>query len=125
MRRILIAAALAAIVLGGCGSGERVFGGQELIDRLNDEGAGLVLGPELETIGTGSEVNQLAFVGGSDDGALTIVGSADEARSELARCDSAISFTCFRVANAVIRFEGMSDPEQARLSLAMMALQEG
>lgn len=124
MRLALTAAACcAALAFAACGSGERTFESEELVDALNEQGAGLVLGEPLESIGTGTRVNDLSFEGSSAGGAMTELDSADAARGELARCETSISFVCFRVANVVMRFEGIRPRDQTQLSLAMMALE--
>lgn len=118
----LLSLGVIALALAGCGSGERVFDPIELVSELNANGAGLTLGGALSTSQENATVMALSF-GGGGNGAVTTMADADEARDELARCEGAVSFTCFRIANGVIRFEGIRPRDQTRLSLAMMELE--
>lgn len=123
----VIAAGL--LLLAACGSGERDFDAATLIAELNGAGAGLELGPPLESGGSGTEVTvvTLSDAGRSGatqtSGAIVILGDAAEAEAEFDRCESALSFVCFRAANAVLRFTGISAEQEQRISAALTSIQ--
>jgi hypothetical protein len=56
-------------------------------------------------------------------GVVLILDGTDAARQEYARCESAISFICFRAANAVLRFSSITPAEQRRITAAVAALE--
>jgi hypothetical protein len=127
-----------AAPLAGCGSGEHKFTSEEFVEAINAEGAGVALGPVIPTDDDGIEVHSITFtealsdVGGPavdapegehGSGSLLIVGDADAARAEFERCDGDEDLTCFRAANAVLRFEAMDGADQARIVTSLEAIQ--
>ena len=126
-----LALTIAAALPIACG-GERDFDAQTLVSELNDAGAGLTLGPPLDS-GAASEA-EVTVLGFSDagepgsgtsqgSGAIVILDDADQARSEFERCEAAVSFVCFRAANVVLRFAGMDTAQRGRVSAALTDLQ--
>lgn len=133
-RGILAAVACAGGLLAGCG-GERTFDAEEFVEAINEEGAFVTLGPILTTSPDGVEIRSVALTeaapsptrpapageeGGS--GAVLVLQSAEAAETELARCESALSLTCYRAANVVLRFEDLPPPEQGRIAGALQAI---
>lgn len=127
----LIAAAIAA---AGCGS-EREFDEVTIVETLNESGAGLELGDPLPVSTEGVEIHEIgldheaaapgpgAEPGHSHaDGALIVLADAEAAEEEFARCESAVDFTCFRAANVVLRFTGMSPVDQQLLADSISAI---
>lgn len=132
MRRAAVTLFVLALSLAACG-GERTFSAQSLIDEVNAEGAGLELGDVIATTPDGLDVHQVRLAAPAEsptgkvtapegDGALVVLDDAGAAEDELARCESAPAFTCFRAANAVLRFENLFPEEQARISTAFQAI---
>lgn len=125
---ILAAAGLAA----GCG--ERDFDAPDLVDELNAAGAGLELGEEISAT-EGTTVTTVNFAeaegeephAGGDhehtEGAVVVLDDAEAASAEFTRCESAVDFICFRAANAVLRFAGITPEEQARMTAAVSSLE--
>jgi hypothetical protein len=152
-RRAAAAVALLAVPvlgagLGACG-GERDFDAPTLVEELNEAGAGLELGEPLSSGEGAPDVQAIRFEedGGEHDddhdgenandeesegdhghehggGSVVILDGPDAARNEFARCQGAVSLTCFRAANAVLRFEGLEPEEQARLEHALLEIGE-
>lgn len=133
-----VIAALAAVValgLAGCGSDEHHFTSEEFIEAINAEGAGVALGQETTTTQEGIEIHEVtlteastgvgtpAIDGEHGSGSLLIVGDADAARAEFEDCEGVEELTCFRAANAVLRFEGMDGADQARIVTSLEAIQ--
>ena len=131
-----LAAALVAAAIGaaGCGS-EREFDEVTITEALNEAGAGLELGDPLPVSTEGVEIHEvgldhdeLAPGPGSEaghthtDGALIVMEDAAAAEEEFARCESALDFTCFRAANVVLRFTGMSPVDQQLLADSVSAI---
>ena len=122
---------LAALLASGCG--EREFEPEEFVDAANAEGAGLVLGESLTSITEEVEVFAVSFErgpGGGHDapggGSLIVTGDSDAAREEHARCESAVTHTCYRAANVVLYFDAPpSDARVARVDAAIRALGDG
>ena len=56
-------------------------------------------------------------------GALVILADADAAEAEFDRCQAAVDFTCYRAANAVLRFTAMTQEEQQRVTAAVQAIE--
>lgn len=116
--------------VAGCGSGERDFDAAGVVEELNQAGAGLELGEALPSTDD-VEVTTLGFTeAGAGEighehgaGAVVILDDAEAARAEFARCESAISFICFRAANAVLRFSEISAAEQERIATALRSLE--
>lgn len=127
--RVAGAACCAALLLGACGSGERRFDAEGFVAELNGAGAGLELGEPLESGAADAEVRVVGFESAGrrssqqSSGAVVVLEDAEAARTEFERCESAISFVCFRAANVVLRFAGISAVEQRRLSAALTELQ--
>ena len=108
-----------ALALGGCG-GERTFEADELVDELNDDGAGLELGA---TLSSSQELELFAVSFAGDAGTLAIAEDADAAVAEYERCEDAATLTCYRVANAALYFElPPDDPKLAAVDSAIRAL---
>lgn len=130
------ASVVCAVALFACG-GERQFSSEEFVAEINDAGAALALGPVLTENEDGLPVHSVNFTeaaptpSGSGDepadihGAATMIAyeDADSAREEFTRCETAPILTCFRVANVVLRFEGLAPEDRARLVVAVEALQ--
>ncbi len=129
----LVTAALlgAALALTGCGSSEREFDAETVISELNEAGAGLALGAALPAGTEGTKVTVISFDGDSkpsDDGhggsgAVVILDDADIAQTEFRRCEAAVTFICFRAANAVLRFDDISAPEREQVTAALRRLE--
>lgn len=141
-RKVALAACLVAFAalasLVACGSGERTFTVKEFVDAINDEGAGVSLGTVIATNPDGVDVYSITLTEATTDvgapaieapdslhgsGTLLLVDSADDARDEFSRCEEAPALTCFRAANAVLRFEDMDGADQARIATSLEALQ--
>lgn len=136
--RFLAAAALVALLLAGCGGeAEREFTPQELVAAINAHGAAVQLGdvvtenedgvaiytvrftePAVGVTGEGSATSAL-----HGSGSLLTLEDAAAAREEYERCSGAPSLTCFRAANAVLRFEDLEPADQARLVTALEAIE--
>jgi hypothetical protein len=122
----------AALAVAGCGSGEREFDAETAIAELNEAGAGLVLGEPLATTIAGTEVRVISFAGdagpvdgdGPGSGAVVILEDVAAAQAEFRRCESAVSFVCFRAANVVLRFAGIGASERERITAALRDLQD-
>lgn len=129
-----------ALNSAGCGSDEHHFTSEEFIEAINAEGAGVALGPATATTEDGIEIHEVTFTetstgvgspaidtpaGEHGSGSLLIVGDADAARAEFEDCDSVEELTCFRAANAVLRFEDMDGADQARIVTSLEAIQTG
>jgi hypothetical protein len=125
-------------LLGGCGSGEHKFTPEGFVEAINAEGAGVALGPTITTTPSGIEVHEVTLTAALTDvgspvtdtsrsdngsGSLLIAGDADAARDEFERCDSVEELTCFRAANAVLRFEEMDGADQARIVTSLEAIE--
>lgn len=130
MRRLIATVFVAAAALAGCG-GDDTVGAESLVDALNEAGANLVLGEPIEPAEGQVELRTLQLGGpegaseGTDDhgaGAIVVMPDETAATAEFARCDSAISFICFRAANAVLRFSAITPDEQEQLSDALRVL---
>ena len=112
------------------GCGEREFEPDEFVEAANAEGAGLVLGESLTSITEDVEVFAVSFQQGQDGapggGSLIVTGDSDSAREEHARCQSAVTLTCYRAANVVLYFDAPpSDARVARVDAAIRALGDG
>ena len=108
--------------MAGCGSSGGEFEAEEFIDRVNEHGAGLELGPPLDSTKEGAELHEVAVEDGSG-GTLTVLSSDEEAEAEHARCDQAGLF-CYRAANVVLLFEPETTPQAlAKIAKAFKALQ--
>jgi hypothetical protein len=128
-----VAAALlgGALALAGCGSGEREFDAETVISELNEAGAGLALGQALPAGTEGTEVTVISFDGDSEpsdedhggSGAVVILDDAEIAQTEFRRCETAVTFLCFRAANAVLRFDDISAPEREQVTGALRRLE--
>lgn len=132
-RRPTPAAAVAALaialagLLAACGS-ERKFDAVSITAELNDAGAGVELGETLPASADGVEIHELNLDHAKEPGhvhgtgALLVLDDAEAAEEEFARCESAVDFTCFRAANIVIRFIGMSPVDQQLISDSVSAI---
>jgi hypothetical protein len=127
----LLAAAGALLLAAAPGCGEREFEDAELVEELNAAGAGLQLGEPLPVGTDDIEVRSIAFehtslTGDSHthaSGAISILPDSEAALSEFERCEGTVDFTCFRVANAVLRFTGLEPADHARLTEALRSLE--
>ena len=130
--------ALTSLAFLACGSGERTFTVDEFVDAINDQGAGVSLGAVIAKNPDGVDVYSITLTEATADvgapaqqspdalhgsGTLLLVDSADDAHDEFSRCEEAPALTCFRAANAVLRFEDMDGADQARISTSLEALQ--
>jgi len=121
---------LIALAFVACG-GERSFDAEEFVGELNDHGAGLALEGSLPNEQAGVEVYSVAIAAnpgqGEDDhsgGSLVLADDADGAIAEHERCEGAVSFICFRAANAVLIVEDGSRPQDIeRVGAAIRALE--
>jgi hypothetical protein len=147
VRAAIVPIALIALLPAACGSGERRFDAESAVAELNRAGAGLELGAALSSTEEGVEVRSVDFVEESEHpeedehsdgdehvaeedghahdgaGAVVILDDATSAEAEFERCGTTVSFICFRVANAVLRFTELDEAERARLTAAVSALQ--
>lgn len=136
--RSLALAACAVLLLAGCGgAGERHFTPQELVDEINSHGAAVALDDVLTRNPDGVEVYSVHFTepatGVTGEGSATpaVHGSgtllamedAEAAEREYDRCSQAPALTCFRAANAILRFEEIEPADQARLVTALEAIE--
>ena len=122
-----------ALALSACGGGEREFTASELIDELNDKGAPLELEGTLASAQEGLETFELAITEpgaadaaqGHDEGGATLIltENAGDAPAEFERCESALSLTCFRVANGVIALTDDNPSVLAKVGAAVSALE--
>jgi hypothetical protein len=136
MMALAAALAVAATAAVGCGS-EREFDEASVTEALNEAGAGLVLGEPLPVSTEGVEIYEVSLDHEAEgpagdahahgDGALIVLDDSAAAEEEFARCQSALDFTCFRAANVVLRFSGMSPVDQQLLSdsVSAIATEEG
>ena len=135
--RLAFALVALVVVVAGCGKSkeaEPAYAPASFIEAMNAEGAGLVLGPVLTVNPQGIDVNTVTFGHPPDvpaeelgehahsAGALVVLPGDEEADAEVQRCRVAPALTCFRVANAVIRFEDLSREDEARVRAAVTAL---
>jgi hypothetical protein len=130
-------ALLVLLALAGCSS-ERTFDSETVVAELNDAGAGLVLGEPLPSTEESVEVtvinlapggasgagSQPADGPGETAGAVVILVDAEAAEAEFVRCEQAVSFVCFRAANAVLRFTGLGPAAQQRMTSAVLAIEK-
>ncbi len=127
-------AAAAAIPLGACG-GEDTLSAEQFVDRANAEGAGMLLGEPLPASGpievfsvelaeTGEEPRAAGSQDGHEDGAasLAITGDEEAGVVELERCEGALTITCYRVENVVLRVQSGEPRELERIESAIGAL---
>jgi hypothetical protein len=138
----LACAALLAAALTACGD-ETTFTAEELVAEVNARGAGVRLGEPLTTAQEDLELYALRLAGTGEapvlppgeagsapvdvhgGGTLTIAEDDDAALAEYERCESAVSFICFRAANAVLAFEGaVPNQDLARIEAAVSAMAE-
>ena len=127
-RAVVVVLAISA--MAGC-SGERGYDAEGVVSDLNAVGAGLVLGESLPSIDEDVEVRVVGFAGAKSSGpgveeaagAVVILGDADQARAEFTRCESAISFVCFRAANTVLRFTGLDRARTRSLAASLAAIE--
>jgi len=123
-------AASGALLIAGCG-GEQEFDAESVVAELNTAGAGLTLGETLPATDEGVDVRVVTFgsapgVAAGEElgaGAVVILGDVTAAQDEFERCQAAVDFTCYRAANAVLRFTAMTQDEQARVTAAVQALE--
>jgi len=127
---------LIALAFVACG-GERSFDAEEFVGELNDHGAGLTLEGSLPNEQAGVEVYSVAIAanpgegeddhsgeGGHSGGSLVVADDGDGAIAEHERCEGAVSFICFRAANAVLIVEDGSRPQDIeRVGAAIRALE--
>ncbi len=124
-------ASTSALLIAGCGGGEHQFDADSVVADLNAAGAGLTLGEALPATGEGVDVRVVTFgsapgvPAGAElgAGAVVIVDDVPAAQDEFERCQAAVDFTCYRAANAVLRFTAMTQDEQARVTTAVQALE--
>lgn len=118
------AIALAGSLLALSCGGERSFDAEELVAELDAAGAELELGETLPNDQEGTEVRVISLPGSGQGeeataGTVVILSGADTAAAEFQRCQSAVSFVCFRAANAVLRFTNIRPEQEARVSAAL------
>ena len=126
------AVAIALAAIAGC-SGEPTYDAEGVVSDLNSVGAGLVLGESLASTEEDIEVRVVSFDGAAPSGpadeetsgAVVILPDDDKARAEFARCESAISFICFRAANTVLRFSGLDRSQLRKLAASLAAIEAG
>lgn len=122
--RVGPALALAGSLLALSCGGERNFDAEEIVAELNAAGTELELGETLPNDQEGIEVRVIDFVGAPQGdeataGTVVILSGADTAAEEFARCQSAVSFVCFRAANAVLRFTNIRPEQEAQVSASL------
>lgn len=135
--RALGALLLVTLGIAACG-GEHVFTAQDFVDEMNTHGAAIALGPVLTTNPEGVEIHSLSLTelstgvgtppesapaGTPASGSMLVLSDADGARSEFARCQQSPELTCFRAANAVLRFQALQGADQARIVAALQAIE--
>ncbi len=133
MRRAVFASALALAIATGCG-GERTLDAQEFVEAANNAGAGILLGPALNSVRDDIELYELRFPGNSatgggrgvedehGGGSIAVAADADAATAEFARCEEAVTLICYRAANVAVLLEGVDISEQARIDAAIRKL---
>jgi hypothetical protein len=142
MTRTAVAAPLAVIAIGtllaACGGDEEAldrqqFDAEEFVEAINEEGAEVELGDELESQQEGTQVFAFEFEDhagehredgddhGHGSGGSIVVTSDDEAGvAEYQRCESAVTLLCYRVSNVVMFFEDEApDEDIARIGAAI------
>ena len=134
--RLSLALISGIALAAGCGGSEEAeptYDPVSFVEAMNAEGAGLTLGPVLTVNQDGIDVNTVTLDDSAaaaeeqgdhahGSGALVVLPGDEEAAAEVQRCRAAPALTCFRVANAVVRFEGLSREDEARLISAVTAL---
>lgn len=137
MRRFLLGLAALLALLAGCGEEERRFAPEEFVDAINAHGAAVGLGDVITTNEEGVDIYDVRFTqpaaGATGEGrigpalhgsgSLLILPDAEVAKEEYERCLPAPALTCFRAANAVLRFEDLEPADQARLVSALSAIE--
>lgn len=121
--RALACVVAALLLLAGCSS-ERSFDAAGVIAALEETGTYLELGEPFESSVEGAEVHSVSFTSGTGpldgdahgSGAVVVLDDREAAEAEFARCDSALSFVCFRVANVVLRFSNISTEEERAIT---------
>jgi hypothetical protein len=136
------ALALAVVGAAACGSSERTYTAEEVVQELNARGASLELGQPLSTDDPDAELYAVEMEAGEEHsgearpqdakgelghehsgGSLKVTESSDRAEEEFQRCEKAVTLLCYRAANVVLLFEQEADPEQlAELTVAIRAL---
>jgi hypothetical protein len=138
MSRALVASAIAALALAGCG-GAAYEDAREFVDAANAEGAGLELGPSLSSSNPENEIYAVELEGARDPadareagqahlggGSVTVTPSDDDARLEYEECEASVTLLCYRAGNVALLLEGEIDAaERARVDEAISALAEG
>ncbi|MDQ3571974.1 MAG: hypothetical protein M3383_03835 [Actinomycetota bacterium] len=130
-----LSALFALLAIGGaCGGGERSFEAREFVEAANAAGAGILLGPPLESARDDVEVFELRFPSSSatgagphteDDhggGSLAVADDPAAATAEFRRCEQAVTLVCYRAANVALILEGVDPEERARLDSAIREL---
>jgi hypothetical protein len=136
--------ALAMPLAAGCASDEREFGAEEFIEEANSHGAGLELGPPLDTTegdaelyevtvetaegeeaAEGEEEHPESELGHSHGGgSLKVLEDAGAAETEYARCEETASLFCYRAANIALVFDAEASPDDlGRVAVALEAMQ--
>jgi len=130
---LLAAVTLALLlVLAGCGASEGTFTAEQFVAEANARGAGLVLGPPLETDRAETTIYELSLeesdngaAGGETHGggSLTVLPDAEAGLAEYERCETSASLICFRAANVAVIFDGNIAPDEiSRLKQALRAM---
>lgn len=135
----MLPALVLAIVLlaAGCGGGERSFEAEEFVEAVNEHGAGLTLDGPLANEQEGVDIFAVSVTGEAHaerpaedphahGGAASLVIAADEevAAAEHRRCEGAVSFLCYRAANAVLIVEAEIEPDELeRIGAAIRSLE--
>lgn len=133
-RRLLTVICAAGVLVAGCG--ERTFGEEEFIEEANNVGAGLTLGVILSENEQGVPVRAIELIPagasrplrpGEDagGGTMLVLEGSDVAREEFERCEGAVTLTCYRAANVVLRFDEIDPTQRQRVSTAIAALESG
>lgn len=115
--------AVLLLALAGCGS-ERTFDAAGIVTEIREAGTALALGEPLQSSGSSAEIRSVSFASGTGplngdahgSGAVVVLDDNYAAESEFARCDSAVSFVCFRVSNVVLRFSNISTAEERQIT---------
>lgn len=126
------AEAVAVLLLVGCG-GDRELSAEEMVVEFNTNSrsdASLTLGEGLiATEAAAGEVFVLELTVPGEfsteaQGSLVVLDNSDEALVEFNRCESSVSFVCYRASNIVLRFEDLDPTGQSVVARTLQAISD-
>jgi hypothetical protein len=149
----VVALGLAALLAGLASCGERSFEAEEFVEEVNANGGALELGEPLPSTEPDTDVYALRPAEGASPavaeeeraaeehtaeepaveehghehvggGSLTVVEDAEAALAKYRTCERAVTLICYRAANVVMTFEGLTTEQRSRLDSAVRALAE-